>query len=143
MAESRRRNENNSLAAKKSARLACPLRLRRNYYFVITMSEYASSLDAIIIGAGPAGIAMAYQLKYKLGFHDFTVYEKLDGVGGTWRTNTYPGWCVAEPERPQRIGADILPVAAIFLPTFTRLASISIPTGRKSCANNRKSCNVR
>ncbi|KAK3716303.1 hypothetical protein LTR37_006453 [Vermiconidia calcicola] len=55
------------------------------------MSEYATSLDAVIIGAGPAGIAMAYQLKHKLGFHDFTVFDKLDGVGGTWRTNTYPG----------------------------------------------------
>ena len=58
------------------------------------MSQYASSLDAIIIGAGPAGIAMAYQLKHALGFQDFTVYDKLDGVGGTWRTNTYPGWYV-------------------------------------------------
>jgi cation diffusion facilitator CzcD-associated flavoprotein CzcO len=56
------------------------------------MSKYATSRDAIIIGAGPAGIAMAYQLKYQLGFHDFTIYEKLDGVGGTWRTNSYPGW---------------------------------------------------
>jgi cation diffusion facilitator CzcD-associated flavoprotein CzcO len=34
---------------------------------------------------------MAYTLKHKLGFGDFTIYEKLDGVGGTWRTNTYPG----------------------------------------------------
>ena len=58
------------------------------------MSQYATSLDAIIIGAGPAGIAMAYQLKHRLRFHDFAVYEKLDGVGGTWRTNSYPGWCV-------------------------------------------------
>ncbi|KAF2012995.1 monooxygenase [Aaosphaeria arxii CBS 175.79] len=34
---------------------------------------------------------MAYRLKHELGFEDFTIYEKLDGVGGTWRTNTYPG----------------------------------------------------
>lgn len=53
---------------------------------------YDTSLNAIIIGAGPAGIAMAYQLKHQLGFQDFTVFEKLEGVGGTWRTNTYPGW---------------------------------------------------
>ena len=56
------------------------------------MSPYDRSLNVIIIGAGPAGIAMAYRLKHDLGFVDFTVYEKLDGVGGTWRTNTYPGW---------------------------------------------------
>lgn len=55
-------------------------------------SSYDTHLNAIIIGAGPAGIAMAYQLKHQLGFEDFTVYEKLDGPGGTWRANTYPGW---------------------------------------------------
>lgn len=51
-------------------------------------------MNAIIIGAGPAGIAMAYRLKHDLGFEDFTVYDKLDGPGGTWRVNTYPGWYV-------------------------------------------------
>jgi cation diffusion facilitator CzcD-associated flavoprotein CzcO len=61
------------------------------------MSAHAKSLDAIIIGAGPAGIAMAYRLKHELNFHDFVVYEKLDGVGGTWRLNTYPGWYVEIP----------------------------------------------
>ncbi|OAG11152.1 monooxygenase [Paraphaeosphaeria sporulosa] len=50
-----------------------------------------SAPDAIIIGAGPAGISMAYTLKHELGFDDFTIYEKLDGVGGTWQTNKYPG----------------------------------------------------
>ncbi|KAF4553588.1 Pyridine nucleotide-disulfide oxidoreductase-like protein 16 [Elsinoe fawcettii] len=55
------------------------------------MSTYDQHLNAIIIGAGPAGIAMAYRLRHELGFHDFTVYDKLDGVGGTWRANTYPG----------------------------------------------------
>lgn len=29
--------------------------------------------DVIIIGAGPAGISMAYTLKHDLGFNDFTV----------------------------------------------------------------------
>ncbi|OJD29690.1 monooxygenase protein [Diplodia corticola] len=48
-------------------------------------------INAIIIGAGPSGIAMAHKLKHEMGFEDFTIYEKLDGVGGTWRTNTYPG----------------------------------------------------
>ncbi|KAK3942519.1 putative monooxygenase [Diplogelasinospora grovesii] len=55
------------------------------------MPPYANGLDAIIIGAGPAGIAMAYRLKHELNFHDFLMYDKLDGVGGTWRANTYPG----------------------------------------------------
>ncbi|PVH77662.1 monooxygenase [Cadophora sp. DSE1049] len=48
-------------------------------------------MDAIIIGAGPSAIAMAHTLKHKLHFQNFTIYEKLDGVGGTWRANNYPG----------------------------------------------------
>jgi cation diffusion facilitator CzcD-associated flavoprotein CzcO len=30
-------------------------------------------VSAIIIGAGPSGIAMAHKLKQKLGFNNFTV----------------------------------------------------------------------
>jgi cation diffusion facilitator CzcD-associated flavoprotein CzcO len=48
--------------------------------------------SAIIIGAGPSGIAMAHKMEYELGFNDFILYEKMDGVGGTWRANNYPGW---------------------------------------------------
>lgn len=43
-----------------------------------------------VIGAGMSGIAMAKALK-DAGNSDFTVYEKADSVGGTWRENTYPG----------------------------------------------------
>src|SRR5215471_13035098 len=42
-----------------------------------------------VIGAGAGGIAMGIKLK-RAGY-DFTIYEKSDGVGGTWRDNTYPG----------------------------------------------------
>src|SRR5215831_15245599 len=43
-----------------------------------------------VIGAGMAGILSAIKLR-EAGFDDFTVYEKADRVGGTWRENTYPG----------------------------------------------------
>ena len=43
-----------------------------------------------IIGAGMAGILAAIKLT-EAGFDDFTVYEKADTLGGTWRENTYPG----------------------------------------------------
>ncbi|KAK3630899.1 hypothetical protein LTR56_017172 [Elasticomyces elasticus] len=49
------------------------------------------TVTAIILGAGPSGIAMGHKMKHELGFEDFTIYDKLDGVGGTWRANTYPG----------------------------------------------------
>ena len=42
-----------------------------------------------MLGAGFGGIAMGIQLK-RAGY-DFTIYEKGDGVGGTWRDNSYPG----------------------------------------------------
>jgi cation diffusion facilitator CzcD-associated flavoprotein CzcO len=43
-----------------------------------------------LIGAGLAGILSAIKLT-EAGFADFTVYEKAETVGGTWRENTYPG----------------------------------------------------
>ncbi len=43
-----------------------------------------------IIGAGMAGILAAIELEQE-GLDDFTIYEKADRVGGTWRENTYPG----------------------------------------------------
>ena len=42
-----------------------------------------------VIGAGPGGIAMGIQLA-EAG-HDFTIFDRGDGFGGTWRNNTYPG----------------------------------------------------
>lgn len=50
----------------------------------------ADELRFAIIGAGMAGILSAIQLR-EAGYEDFTVYEKGDRVGGTWRENTYPG----------------------------------------------------
>ncbi len=44
----------------------------------------------IIIGAGPGGICSGIKLK-EAGYDDFVIIEKSDGVGGTWRLNSYPG----------------------------------------------------
>ncbi|KUI39917.1 cyclohexanone monooxygenase [Mycobacterium sp. GA-1199] len=43
-----------------------------------------------IIGAGPGGLALGIFLR-KSGFREFTIFDREDGVGGTWRINTYPG----------------------------------------------------
>lgn len=43
-----------------------------------------------IIGAGPGGLALGILLS-RAGFHDFTIFDREDDVGGTWRINTYPG----------------------------------------------------
>jgi cation diffusion facilitator CzcD-associated flavoprotein CzcO len=47
-------------------------------------------LKCAVIGAGMAGILSAIRLP-DAGIKEFTVYEKADGIGGTWRENTYPG----------------------------------------------------
>ncbi len=43
-----------------------------------------------IIGSGFSGLGMAIRLKQK-GEHDFLMFEKEPGIGGTWRVNNYPG----------------------------------------------------
>jgi cyclohexanone monooxygenase len=48
------------------------------------------SLSVGIIGAGPGGLALGILLR-RAGFRDFTIFDREDGVGGTWRINTYPG----------------------------------------------------
>ncbi len=49
-----------------------------------------SDFPIVIIGAGFAGIGAAIQL-LKAGIDSFTIYERADEIGGTWRDNTYPG----------------------------------------------------
>ena len=44
----------------------------------------------VVIGAGLSGLCIATRMK-EAGFHDFTILEKADDVGGTWRDNRYPG----------------------------------------------------
>ncbi len=46
--------------------------------------------DAIVIGAGFAGMYLLHRLRDDLGL-SVRVYERGDGVGGTWYWNRYPG----------------------------------------------------
>jgi cyclohexanone monooxygenase len=50
----------------------------------------SAKLSLGIIGAGPGGLALGILLA-RAGFHDFTIFDREDDVGGTWRINTYPG----------------------------------------------------
>src|SRR5437667_9207917 len=54
------------------------------------MTDSAAAPTVAIIGSGLAGLATAMQLQ-KAGMHSFTIFEKSDRVGGTWRDNSYPG----------------------------------------------------
>ncbi|GGR37683.1 flavin-containing monooxygenase [Agromyces mediolanus] len=46
--------------------------------------------EAVIVGAGIAGIGMAARLR-RAGIRDFLVLERAERIGGTWRDNVYPG----------------------------------------------------
>src|SRR5690554_6435932 len=43
-----------------------------------------------IIGSGFGGLGLGARL-CQAGIESFTIFEKSDDVGGTWRDNTYPG----------------------------------------------------
>lgn len=54
-----------------------------------TASMAPADLDICIIGAGFGGIAAGVVLK-EAGYDRLAILEKSSGVGGVWRTNTYP-----------------------------------------------------
>ncbi|KAK0455286.1 FAD/NAD-P-binding domain-containing protein [Desarmillaria tabescens] len=46
----------------------------------------------VVIGAGIGGLSFVIALQKRFpGFNNLTVYEKASDVGGTWRSNIYPG----------------------------------------------------
>ncbi|TAJ50850.1 MAG: NAD(P)/FAD-dependent oxidoreductase [Nevskiaceae bacterium] len=58
--------------------------------FDAQLPDDGAPLSTLIIGTGFAGLGMAIRLKQE-GQSDFLVLERAQGVGGTWRDNTYPG----------------------------------------------------
>ena len=58
----------------------------------------AKKPSVIIIGAGFSGIGLAIELK-RAGLDDVVILERGDGVGGCWRSNTYPGIACDIPSR--------------------------------------------
>jgi cyclohexanone monooxygenase len=57
---------------------------------VETRKKEPQKLDAIVFGAGFAGLVMQHKLQNNLGLNS-RIIEKADGVGGTWYWNRYPG----------------------------------------------------
>jgi cation diffusion facilitator CzcD-associated flavoprotein CzcO len=53
------------------------------------MSSPAVETDVIVVGTGFSGLGMGVHLK-RSG-RDFLILERAEGIGGTWRDNTYPG----------------------------------------------------
>ena len=49
-----------------------------------------------VIGSGFGGLCMGIQLR-RAGVDSFTIFEKAERLGGTWRDNTYPGAACDSP----------------------------------------------
>ncbi|WP_205696475.1 NAD(P)/FAD-dependent oxidoreductase [Conexibacter sp. SYSU D00693] len=64
--------------------------------------------EVLIIGAGLAGIAAGVRLR-RAGIDDFVLLEAAGEVGGTWRTNTYPGIAVDVPSFQYQLSTDLHP----------------------------------
>ncbi len=56
----------------------------------MTSDQPDDILDVAIIGAGLGGLCMAIRL-LEAGITSFQIFEKSDGIGGTWYENRYPG----------------------------------------------------
>jgi cation diffusion facilitator CzcD-associated flavoprotein CzcO len=54
------------------------------------VTDNSTDFDAIVVGAGIAGIYMTHKLRNELGLTVRT-FERGAGVGGTWYWNRYPG----------------------------------------------------
>lgn len=54
------------------------------------MTEKNTDFDAIVVGAGIAGIYMVHRLRNEVGL-TVRAFERGGGVGGTWYWNRYPG----------------------------------------------------
>ena len=50
----------------------------------------AGELSVLIVGTGFSGLGMGIKLK-EAGIESFTILERANDVGGTWRDNNYPG----------------------------------------------------
>ncbi|MFF4617960.1 flavin-containing monooxygenase [Nonomuraea jabiensis] len=80
------------------------------------------SPSVAIVGAGFGGLCMAIQLE-RAGIRSYVLFERADGLGGTWRDNSYPGagcdipshlysysferyasWTRRYPEQPEILG---------------------------------------
>lgn len=72
------------------------------------------------------------------------IYEKREGLGGTWRVNTYPGWFVCLALRKLLKMLTLFCAAAPMSPyIFILSASILIPIGLKHLQTKRRFSDVR
>lgn len=83
-------------------------------------------MKVIVIGAGFSGIYCGIRIPQRLRNIDLTIYEKNEGVGGTWWENRYPGCACDVPGASHRFSAPMTPL------TFGISAFLSVLVRAKS-----------
>ena len=78
------------MTSQSGRRTMKPHEERRNRVTTPLQPTLPAHVRVAVIGAGFAGIGTAVRLKQE-GIEDFVVLDRGEGVGGTWRDNTYPG----------------------------------------------------
>ena len=82
------------------------------------------NLKIAVLGAGMSGMAMGHSL-IKAGFTNFTIYEKADRVGGTWRENNYPGVACDVPSHLYSFSFERNPIGARHFRRAARSSNIA------------------
>lgn len=107
--------------------------------------ENLRPLKVRVIGAGYSGIYLGIRIPQRLRNVDFQIYEKNEGVGGTWYENRYPGrYLLAPYSTPEELGTDEMDqvARATFLHIVTSILSIRIQIGAPSMRLRRRSVGI-
>lgn len=62
-----------------------------SYHIIPQWHSKPNHLRVICVGAGAAGLLVAYKMKREFTNYDLVCYEKNPSVAGTWYENRYPG----------------------------------------------------
>lgn len=65
--------------------------------------ENQRPLKVRVIGAGYSGVYLGIRIPQRLRNIDLKIYEKNEGVGGTWWENRYPGCACDIPCKPENL----------------------------------------
>lgn len=82
--------------------------------------ESPKHVDALVIGAGFSGIGMGIKL-LRAGIDSFVILERGVDVGGTWRSNTYPGCACDVPSHLYSFSFEKNPAWSRMYPTQPEL----------------------
>jgi hypothetical protein len=85
--------------------------------------ENQRPLKVRVIGAGYSGVYLGIRIPQRLRNIDLKIYEKNEGVGGTWWENRYPGCACDIPCKQENLLQDhslliFLPIAHSYQYTF-------------------------